>query len=125
MKPLNSFTVEPFNFTVSIGYREDKKYLKAARKWGHFDKESFAKNTSQNYSALVFTDYDNNLAVLILGRDVAMSEIVHECTHITMDAFCAAGAEIDVSNQEPFAYCIQKVYQKVAHFHQNNIGETL
>lgn len=64
--------------------------------------------------AITFDHPEDRTRVFIaIMSDTPSDVVVHECTHAANIIFKYAGIEVDLSNDEPYAYLVQWVFASV------------
>lgn len=90
------------------------------------DRDKYHLDMDTDYSdAITFGHPENETRVCIgLKNDVKTGVLVHECVHATNLIFKYTGIEMDLSNDEPYTYLVQWIFemaQKVTKNHTERI----
>lgn len=70
-----------------------------------------------DFDALGMTVHGYGRNVLWLPLNANVDTVVHECTHAVLNIFKTKGIDVDTDNQEPTAYLMGYVTQKVITAH--------
>lgn len=74
----------------------------------------FDEFSDNNYGALMFEHPENAGRIYIAVNDKTTTPmIVHECVHAANSIFRSCGIKLDIDNDEPYAYLLGWIYEKV------------
>lgn len=108
--PIHVFPCDVFPRNLYIVKQPPKGWLEK-----HFEDISGVKlkeYTSDEANAVTYHNVTNidtmkyGILVVLLGKDMTISDCAHEATHFAMDMYATMGEEINVEHQEVMAYLI-------------------
>lgn len=105
VKPILEFIAAPYKWTVKV-FNSRSAYAEA------LNDDSIDFDRLSQYGGFCASYMEDRCTWLGIFDDYYDGILVHEVTHAAMDIFHFVGAKVLHSNQEPFAYFVQNLFQR-------------